>query len=91
MLLISGDGTILSSKLPERASTRLIEQIEWIQYSMRYVYQELRREKLKKVTYELDDARIIFTKVGTDMVLVHIGGPQSDLSVMEYNSGVMHI
>ena len=87
-ILISDDGTILMSHLPEYISTRLIEEIEWIQKTIYDISIEIQKDNLHRVTYELQDGVILFTKVASGIILVGIGPYDIDMSKATYVSSV---
>ena len=87
-ILVSDDGTILMSHLPDYISTRLIEEIEWIQKTIYDISIEIQKDNLHRVTYELQDGVILFTKVASGIILVGIGPKEIDMSKVTYVSSV---
>ena len=87
-LLVSDDGTILMSRLPEYVSTSIIDRIEWIQKTIYAVSIEIQRNNLHRVTYELEDGIVLFTKVSSGLILVGLAPKDIDMSRVTYVSSV---
>jgi predicted regulator of Ras-like GTPase activity (Roadblock/LC7/MglB family) len=88
VLLIGSNGMIISSLLPKSLKFSRIGEIEWIKGTAPSIATQLEQNKLNAVNFDLKTSRIFFTKVGKSALLVTIGKPTSDISVITLHSNV---
>ncbi len=81
-LFIRVDGTILFSRLPEKADIELINALEWIQNTTKIMANELQIGNLKKLVVELQLGNVVIHVAGPSTVLVTVTKSRINLGLL---------